>query len=314
MNLFWAVITTAVLLAASSARALAGEPVTGREHWVEANGIHLRLWEKHAGEAAGRPIVVLAHGSSSPGEQSFDLQVPGKPSFSLMDALAGAGFDVFAPDMRGFGRSTKPPSGVTTAEAAKDFTAVIDFVRTLRGAGKVSVVAWSWGTQYAGLAVIAHPEKVARFVSYAQMHAASPDIVRRGEKLYTYQKAAYLPVTEAGWKARFSSLTPESANDPAAIDAFARAASAVQAQTPTGPQIDMITRLPMIDAKRIPVPAMIIHGGHDDVADTMGLAPFFAALPNPEKRYVVIPNAGHMMHLQAGHLQFQEEVVRFLRK
>jgi pimeloyl-ACP methyl ester carboxylesterase len=312
MNPSYVLLIAAVQLAVSAGGGTAAEAVTGFEHWVENGDIRLRLWEKRSGPTDGKPVVILAHGSSSPGEQSFDLQVPGKPTYSLMDALAGAGFNVFAPDVRGFGRSTKPPKGVTTAEAAEDFSAVIDYVCGLRGVDKVSVVAWSWGTQYAGLSVIAKADKVARYVSYAQMHGASPDIIRRGEKLYTYQKAPYLPVAEGDWKVRFSSMTPESTNDPAVIDAFAKAAAAVQAQTPTGPQIDMVTSLPIVNPRLINVPVLLIHGAHDDVADTAGLAPFFSSLPNPDKRYVVIPNAGHMMHLQAGHLRFQKALIGFL--
>ncbi|MFL5247472.1 MAG: hypothetical protein ACJ79V_06570 [Myxococcales bacterium] len=31
---------------------------------------------------------------------------------------------------------------------------------------------------------------------------------------------------------------------------------------------------------------------YDDVADLDGLIPFFRQIPNPHKRYVVVPNAG----------------------
>ena len=48
----------------------------------------------------------------------------------------------------------------------------------------------------------------------------------------------------------------------------------------------------------ITVPTMIIHGQYDDVADTKQLMPFFEQLPNANKRYVVVPNAGHMMMYQ----------------
>ena len=48
--------------------------------------------------------------------------------------------------------------------------------------------------------------------------------------------------------------------------------------------------------------------------DLDGLLPFFQQLPTPYKRYVVIPNAGHMMHLQGGHRLFQHEVVSFFKE
>ena len=40
--------------------------------------------------------------------------------------------------------------------------------------------------------------------------------------------------------------------------------------------------------------------------------PFFSQLPHPSKGYVVIPDAGHMMHLQKGPYLFQDEVAAFL--
>ena len=220
---------------------------------------------------------------------------------------------MFAPDIRGFGRSTHPGQGVTTEEAEADLDAVIDHVRTMRGAAKVHLVAWSWGTQYAGLEVIAHPDKIARYVSFAQMHKDSPDVVKRRERLEDFRKAPYIEIPEAGWTKRFTSMTPERVNDAAVIDAFARAAFAIEKKTPTGPQIDMTTRLPLVDPAKIAVPTLLIHGEFDDVADTAGLLPFFAGLASPEKSYVIVPDAGHMAQFQAGRGRLQRAIAVFLK-
>jgi hypothetical protein len=109
-------------------------------------------------------------------------------------------------------------------------------------------------------------------------------------------------------------MTPAAANDPAVVDAFAKTAAQVEVKTPTGPQLDMVTLMPMLNPRLMPVPTMLIHGEYDDVADLDGLLPFFQQLPNPYKRYVVIPNAGHMMHLQGGHRVFQHEVASFFKE
>ncbi len=284
----------------------------GVEHWVEAGGVRIYVWEKVEGNPAGKRVVVLAHGSATAGKESFDLNVPGKPSYSLMNALARQGFDVFALDARGFGRSTHPEGHMTTAEASQDLGAVVDYVAKLRGVSKVSVLAWSWGTQYAGMFLMASPQKVDRYVSYAQMHVNSPDIAKRRPRLETFRKNPYVTTPEAGWKPRFSSMTPPDANDPEVVDAYARAAAAVETRSPTGPQLDMVTIMPMVNPRLVTVPTMIIHGQYDDVADLDGLLPFFQQLPNPDKRYVVIPNAGHFMHLQRGHVAFQQAIVSFL--
>lgn len=287
--------------------------ISATEHWVENNGVKLYVWEKYAGSASGKPAIVLTHGSATAGKESFDLQVPGKPSYSLMDFLAKEGFDVFAPDVRGFGRSTHPDGHMTTAEASEDIGAVVDFILSLRGVSKVNIVGWSWGTQYGGMFVMACPAKVSKFVSYAQMHVDSPDIAKRRPKLDVFRKNPYVSIPEAMWKPRFQSMTPVSSNDTIVIDSFAKAAVAVETKTPTGPQLDMVTLMPMINPRLIPVPTMVIHGEYDDVSDMDGLLPFFKQLPNAYKRYVVVPDAGHMMHLQRGHLVFQREVASFLQ-
>lgn len=297
----------------SGATAFAASPaITGVEHWVNNGPVRLYVWEKYAGTAAGKAVVVLCHGSATAGKESFDLQVPGKPSYSLMDVLAASGFDVFALDVRGFGRSTHPDGLMTTMEASQDLNAVVDYVLKLRGAKKVSVLAWSWGTQYAGMFIMAQSGKVDRYISYAQMHLNSPDIARRRPRVDFFRKNPYISIPEAAWKPRFYSMAPASASDPEVVDAFAKAAVQVERKSPTGPQLDMVTIMPMINPRLMPVPTMIIHGEYDDVADLNGLLPFFAELPNPRKQYVVVPDAGHMMHLQKGHRIFQQQVIAFL--
>ena len=278
---------------------------------MEHGGIRLSVWEKYAGVPSGTNVVVLAHGSATAGRESFDLQVPGKPSYSFMDFLAMEGFDVFALDTRGFGRSTHPDAHMTTKEASEDLNAVVEYVLTLRGVQQVNLLGWSWGTQYSGIFVMLHPGTVAKYVSYAQMHVNSPDLATRRPRTEAFRKNAYITIPEAGWKPRFYSMTPAEVNDPEVVDAYARAAAQVELKTATGPQLDMVTMLPMVHPRLMPVPTMIIYGEYDDVADLDGLLPFFRQLPNPYKRYVVIPHAGHMMHLQKGHHLFQHEVAAF---
>lgn len=301
---------TATMLLVSSAQGA----VTGAEHWVQNGPVKLYVWEKYANTQPGKEVIILAHGSATSGRESFDLQVPGMNDISLMDVLAAQGYDVFALDTRGFGRSTHPEAGISTAEASEDLNAVVDYVTKLRGVTKVRLLAWSWGTQFGGMFVMAHPEKVSKYISYAQMHLDSPDLAKRRQKIDVFRKNAYVVVSEAGWKPRFYSMTPASANLPAVVDAYAHAGALAESRTPTGPQLDMVSIMPMLNARLMTVPVMLIHGEYDDVADMQGLLPFFQALPNPEKRYVIVPNAGHMMMFQQGRHRFQQAVLDFFRE
>ncbi len=305
------IISIAVCLVLGATSVGASQPVKGVEHWVNNGVIRLYVWEKYVETPKDKPIIVLCHGSATAGKESFDLQVPGKPTYSLMVVLAQIGFDVFAPDVRGFGRSTRPEGHMTTAEASQDLNAVVDYVLKLRDVKKVNLLAWSWGTQYGGMFVMSQPAKVERYVSYAQMHVNSPDLAKRRARIDAFRQNAYVTIPEAGWKPRFYSMAPPEVSDPEVVDAFAKAAVQVEVKSPTGPQLDMVTIMPMLNPRLMPVPVMIIHGQYDDVADLDGLLPFFAQLPNPRKQYVVVPDAGHMMHLQKGHRLFQHDVIAF---
>ena len=67
----------------ASVTLLAAQEVSGVEHRIEHGELKLYVWEKYVGSPAGKPVVVLAHGSATAGRESFDLQVTGKPSYSL---------------------------------------------------------------------------------------------------------------------------------------------------------------------------------------------------------------------------------------
>ena len=94
-----------------------------------------------------------------------------------MDVLAAHGWDVWLLDVRGYGRSTRPPEMdkpaadnkpiVDTATAARDVGSVVDFVRSRRHVEKLNLMGWSWGTAIMGLYTTTHNANVARLVLYA---------------------------------------------------------------------------------------------------------------------------------------------------
>jgi pimeloyl-ACP methyl ester carboxylesterase len=115
--------------------------------------------------------------------------------YSWMAWLAHAGFDVFAMDMTGYGRSTRPlvmndpcnlspaqqvslvpalieapcaptyPRQLTTiASDWHDIDAVVDYIRTRRGVDRVSLIGWSLGGPRAGGYAAQHPDKVHKLV------------------------------------------------------------------------------------------------------------------------------------------------------
>ena len=152
------------------------------------------LLEKGSGKTFERKVVLMVHGGFSPATLAFDVQYR---DYSWMDRLAREGFDVFAMDMTGYGRSGRPmmddPCNLVPAQQkalipktlpepcppkypyelvnsdseTADINAVVDFIRRLRGVDKVSLLGWSGGGIRTGTFAVRHPEKVDRYVIWA---------------------------------------------------------------------------------------------------------------------------------------------------
>jgi pimeloyl-ACP methyl ester carboxylesterase len=163
-----------------SPKATAGAPrIAVEEMFVPAKdpGILLYVRNKHPEDLtsfAPEKTVLFVHGATYPAETSFDLPLDG---VSWMDYIAQHGYDVYLMDVRGYGRSTRPPQMDVPADrnapfadtitAAGDIGAVVDYILARRSLRKIGLLAWSWGTATSATYATAHPDKIARLVLYA---------------------------------------------------------------------------------------------------------------------------------------------------
>jgi pimeloyl-ACP methyl ester carboxylesterase len=134
-------------------------------------GIHLFVREVSQSHAAAHPPLMLIHGARIPGVASFDLPVPGG---SLAADLAERGFDVYILDIRGYGRSSRPPEMdaspsahaplVRSNEAVRDIGAAVDWIAHREHVTSVALFGWATGGQWAGYYASLYPEKVSALI------------------------------------------------------------------------------------------------------------------------------------------------------
>ena len=154
-------------------------------------------------------VVLFIHGAGTPAEVAFDAPHPGH---SWMAYLAAAGFDTFAMDTTGYGRSTRPhpmndicnlspsqqedfvpallaspcepsyPFAATTIDSDwHDINAVVEFLRRTRNVAKVHLVAWSLGGPRAAGYAARYPDKVGSLVLLAPAYSRTRPATRPAE-------------------------------------------------------------------------------------------------------------------------------------
>jgi len=123
---------------------------------------------------SGEKTLLYVHGTSQAASSTFDLPLDG---FSWMDYIARSGYDVYLIDLRGYGRSTRPPEMekpasenppiVRTDVAVKDVEAAVDHILARRGLTKLNLMGWSSGTAIMGRYATQNSDKVNRLLLYA---------------------------------------------------------------------------------------------------------------------------------------------------
>jgi len=143
--------STAVVARRSPGYPGAGRPASGerRERLVTVRGLDLCLSEWGAEE---NPMVLCLHGF-------LDQGASWQP---VAEQLAGAGYRVVAPDLRGHGRSSHLPAGVHYDVA--DSLADIEALRRYLGRSSFVLVGHSFGASLAALYAGLRPEAVERLV------------------------------------------------------------------------------------------------------------------------------------------------------
>ena len=297
-------------------------------------GIEIYVRNKHLTSATTfRPdrTAVFVHGSTYPSE-TFDVQLDG---LSWMDYMAARGYDVYALDIRGYGKSTKPKEMAEKAEAnppivrndvaIRDVSAVVDFVLKRRNIPRLDLVGWSSGTVLHATYASQNPSKVERLVLYAPLWVRPP-----GTPI-TPPSGAYRTVTREQAQTRWLNGVPEdkkAALIPAGwFDAWANvlwANDTVGAQ-----QTPPVIRAPngvlqdgaefwqvgkaYYDPAKITAPTLLVGGEWDrDAPPALAQALFPLLVNSPGKRYVQLAEGTHTILMERNRMALFAAVQSFL--
>jgi epoxide hydrolase 4 len=266
-----------------------------RHEHVDVNGVRLHV--VRAGE--GRAVVLL-HGFPD-FWYSWRQQIP---------RLAEAGFDVLAPDMRGYNTSSKPPAvrDYDIDALVGDVVALVD--RTC--GGRACLAGHDWGGIVAWYAGMRHPDRFPKLVVVNAPHPAaySRDFLQTSQWLRSWYGFLFqIPrLPEAMLRARnFRVLDQMIAREILNRDAFAHGEIEAykRAHSEHGALTAMVNyyraafrraaRREAIDETPIAVPTLLLWGDRDVhlcASLTRGLEPWV-------KRIVVrrFANAGHWLQL-----------------
>jgi pimeloyl-ACP methyl ester carboxylesterase len=277
----------------------------GREHWIKKGDIKLFLWEKDAAKTvAPKGTILFVHGSSMASQPTFDLFVPGRPDSSVMDYFAARGFNCWCVDMEGYGRSDKSrDSNFDISNGADDLAAASEYILKTRNCGPLLVYGISSGALRAALFAERHPERVARLALDAMVWTGegSPTLAKRAERLEEFKRENRRPIDRAFVHSIFTRDHPGTADD-ATVEAFADAILALDDSMPNGTYVDMCSRLPLNDPKKIKAATVILRGEYDGIASVKDLIAFFELLPNADKQFVVMPGISHASFQQKNYL------------
>jgi pimeloyl-ACP methyl ester carboxylesterase len=278
----------------------------GEEHWITRLGgeIDLFLWHKPAAkDVPFAGTILFVHGSSMASQPTFDLGVPGRPDSSAMDWFRERGFDTWTMDNEGYGRSSKHRDiNFDIPNGADDLEAASECILAKARSPKLMIYGISSGALKGALFTERHPERVARLAldAFVWTGQGSPTLEKRRLKMDEWTRANRRPIDHAFVQSIFNRDHPGTAED-RVIDAFAQAILTLDTSMPTGTYVDMCSKLPLVDPKKLNVPTIVMRGEYDGIASFQDLIDFFQLLPNADKQFTVMAGISHASFQQKNY-------------
>jgi len=301
------------LLAAPSS----ASKIWSNEYWAKKGDVSLYMFRKRmdapkAGQAP-LPVLFLVHGSSISSRPSFDLTVPGRGEYSLMNTFAQSGFDVWTMDHENYGRSTRTDGNSDIASGLEDLKAAVDVVVKETGQQKIHFFGESSGGLRAGAYAMAQPDRVNRLVlgAFTYKGENSPTLKERAKQL-DYYRTHNLRLRDRAMIRSISTRDKPGTSDPAVVEYLADLELKFGDQVPTGTYLDMTANLPIVDPAKVQAPVLLVRGEYDGIATVDDLSEFFKLLPNGDRQFVILPGMAHSVVLGVNRQHFWHVMRAFL--
>jgi pimeloyl-ACP methyl ester carboxylesterase len=282
--------------------AAAAEPagnIWSAEYWANKGDVKLNLWRKRVGApSAGeppKPLVFLVHGSSNSARSSYDLVVPGKGEYSLMNVLARYGYDVWTMDHDGYGHSGSSGNSSDIASGVEDLKAAMPVVMKETGQQKAHFYGTSSGGIRAGAYAQAQPERVGRLIlcAFTYKGNGAAEIERRRKRIDELRANPRRKRDAAMIRSIFTRDGHPSGYDPAVPEAIIADEMRFGDQIPSGTYLDMAANLPIVDPKKVLSPVLMLRGEFDGNSTNDDLLDFYRQLPNGDRQFVILPQTAH---------------------
>ena len=207
------------------------------EYVARKGDVSLALYRKRIGppQAGERPVLFLVHGSSVSAKPSFDLTVPGRGEYSLMNVFAGYGFDVWTMDHEGYGKSARTAGNSDVASGVEDLKAASEVVVRETGQPRAHFYGGSSGALRAAGFAMARPERVDRLIleAFTWTGKGSYTLGKRAEQVDYYRTHNRRPRGRDMIRSIFTRDKPGT-SDPAVAEALADAELPFGDTIPTG--------------------------------------------------------------------------------
>jgi pimeloyl-ACP methyl ester carboxylesterase len=259
-----------------------------------------------AGQPNGR-TVMLFHGMNFGG---FYFSDP-------IEVLRKEGFRVVVPDQIGFGRSSKPIIPYNFHDMALNSRRLLQSL----GIAKVTIVGHSMGGMLSARFAASFPDITERAVIYDPIGLTDPRYERPWRSADDAYKATMAQTNDQRWQGFYANIRRYFPSPGAWKPEYERYVRILYAPTLSGdwPRLAMVRSIyqqmlyldPVVyDWQKIKVKTLVI-GGEKDGQDFPKLAKHIAdSIPGAE--LTIIPNAGHVPHLEVPDL-FYPALLQFLR-